>query len=233
MPGESNKVGYKIWGVDNAIYGPVELPGLVDWIKDHRVTSSTWVYCEADDSWRKASAIPELKMFFGSRLPASPTRTLALEGITTGELRRVKAFSDLTEDQLSRFVDFMEVQNVRQWTQVVRQGEHGDAMFLVLEGELRARLLIDGKESTLVTLGPGDFFGEISLFDQGPRSADVLANVDSVVLKISSAAFSGLVKNAPDVAAQFLMSVSKTLTARIRADNKRYRDSVIIGRATS
>src|SRR6185369_5868846 len=181
MPGDSNKIGFKIWGVDNVVYGPVELPGLVEWIKDHRVTASTWIYSEGDDSWRKAAQIPELKMFFGSRPSTTPTRTLALAGITSGALRRVKAFSDLTDDQLSRFIDFMDVQNVRQWTQVVRQGEHGDAMFLVLERELRVRILINGKESTLVTLGPGDFFGEISLFDHGPRSADVLANIDSVV----------------------------------------------------
>ena len=225
MPGE-NKSGYKIWGVDNLIYGPVELPELVGWVKDRRVTASTWIYSQAEDTWAKAPNLPELHMFFGSRAAASASNALALAGITAGGLRRIRTFSSMTDDQLARFIESMEVQNVRQWTQVVRQGEHGDSMFLVLQGELRVRMLIDGKESTLTTLAPGDFFGEIALFDQGPRSADVLANVDSVVVKVTHTAFHALVATAPEVAAPFLVALSKTLTARIRADNKRYRDSV-------
>jgi CRP-like cAMP-binding protein len=146
-------------------------------------------------------------------------------------LRRVKILGDLSDEDLARFVNFMELQTVRQWSQIVKQGDHGDAMFLVLDGEVRVRLLIEGKETTLVTLGPGDFFGEVSLFDQGPRSADVVANSDVLLLKISHAAFENLCGAAPEVAAPILVGIGKTLTARIRADNKRYRDSVVLARA--
>jgi len=104
-------------------------------------------------------------------------------------------------------------------------------MFLVLEGELRVRLLIEGKESTLVTLGAGDFFGKVALFDQGPRSADVVANSEVVLLKMSHAAFAKLIETAPELAAPVLIGIGKTLTARIRADNKRYRDAIVLGRA--
>jgi CRP-like cAMP-binding protein len=44
---------------------------------------------------------------------------------------------------------------------------------MILQGELRVRVMIGQKETILTTLGPGDFFGDISLFDHGPRSADV------------------------------------------------------------
>jgi CRP-like cAMP-binding protein len=148
-----------------------------------------------------------------------------------GALRRVKILAELTTDQLSRFVGFMEVQQVAQWTEIVHQDATGDAMYLVLDGELRVRLIIGGKETTLATLGIGDFFGEISLFDHGPRSADVLANKDSTLLRISSTAFDKLVREAPDLAAPVLLAIGKTLCARIRLDNKRYRDSVAFARA--
>jgi CRP-like cAMP-binding protein len=92
-------------------------------------------------------------------------------------------------------------------------------------------MMIGGKETILVTLGAGEFFGEISLFDQGPRSADVVANSDSVLLKISAPKFNHLLTEAPELAAPFLFAIGKTLTARIRADNKRYRDSVNFARA--
>jgi len=74
-------------------------------------------------------------------------------------------------------------------------------------------------------------FGDISLFDRGPRSADVVANLDSVVVKISASAFEQLAKEAPQLATPLLRAIGKTLTARIRADNKRYGDSVKFARA--
>ena len=228
-------IGFRIWGADDVVYGPVELPALIAWVKDERVTADTWVFSEKDERWLKAPAVPELRMFFRSPAAASASAEApgppAPGGLKPGTLRRVKIFAGFTDPQIERFIQFMEVQPARQWAEIVKQGEHGDAMYLVLEGELRARLMIGGKETVLATLPTGDFFGEISLFDRGPRSADVVANMDSVLLKISAAAFEKLLADAAEVAAPFLFAMGKTLTARIRADNKRYRDSVNFARA--
>jgi hypothetical protein len=221
---------YKIWGVDGVIYGPVELPTLVNWIKDERVTASTWIYCDHDDSWQKAKELQELQLFFRTKStnPESSSGNI----LKPGALRRVKILADMKDAQLERFAQFMEAISVRQWTEVVRQGENGDAMYLVLEGELRVRLMIDGKETILTHLGAGEFFGEMALFDHGVRSADVVTNKDSVLLKISAASFNKLFNLAPELAAPFLLAMSKTLAARIRADNKRYKDSVNFARAS-
>jgi CRP-like cAMP-binding protein len=91
--------------------------------------------------------------------------------------------------------------------------------------------MIGGKETILTTLGPGECFGEIALFDQGPRSADVVANKDSILLKISSEAFDKLRRDAPELSAPILFAISRTLAARIRADNKRIKDSVNFARS--
>jgi hypothetical protein len=79
------------------------------------------------------------------------------EGFQTGTLRRVKILAGLTDVQLSRLAQLMELQRVAQWTVIVKQGEHGDAMYLILEGELRVRLIASGKETILSTLGPASF----------------------------------------------------------------------------
>ena len=84
-----------------------------------------------------------------------------------------------------------------------------------------ARLVADEKETILATFTAGEFFGDMALFDQGTRSADVVANVDSTLLKLSSASFERLVKEAPALATPFLQSAARTLAARIRVDNKR------------
>jgi hypothetical protein len=208
---------YFIWGIDDSPYGPVELPTLVNWIKDERVLANTWVYSRRDSNWIRAADITELKMFFGKKFD----RSADASGITPGALRRIKILADLNDAQLSHLSDFMELQRVPQWTPVVRLGEPGDAMYLILEGELRARVMAGDRETILATFGTGDFFGDIALFDHGPRSADVLANVDSILLKISSVSFERLAKEAPALATPFLQATSRTLASRIRADNKR------------
>ena len=223
---------YKIWGVDGIIYGPVELPTLVNWVRDERVTANTWIHCDHNDSWQKAGHLQELQIFFrhkpGAGVPAADTSASA--NLKPGVLRRVKILADMKDAQLERFAQFMEVLPVRQWTEVVKQGEIGDAMYLVLEGEVRVRLMINGKETILTALGAGEFFGEMALFDHGLRSADVVANQDSVLLKISANSFEKVFDLAPELAAPFLLSTSKTLAARIRADNKRFKDSVAFAR---
>ncbi len=226
---------YSIWAADNAVYGPVELPILIGWVKDERVVAETWVYDSQNDRWRKAANLPELQLFFRKKVSASGSVDLPADktAISPGMLRRVKALADLSDEQLERFAHYMEPQTVRQWTQIVKQGDMDDGMYLVLEGELRVRLMISGKETILATLGAGECFGEIALFDQGPRSADVVANKDSVLLKISTEAFDKLRREAPELSAPILFSISKTLAARIRADNKRIKDSVNFARAAT
>jgi CRP-like cAMP-binding protein len=213
-----------IWGVDHAAYGPVELSTLVEWIKDGRVLAETWVFTRRPGSWLRAAEIPELVKLKVFLEPISATEfatAVSSAGIKPGSLRRIKILAGLNDAQLAHLAQFMEMERVPQWKVIVKQGDPGDAMYLIIDGELRARITTGGKETILATFGPGDFFGDMALFDNGPRSADVVANKDSTVLKLSTFSFERLMREAPDLAAPFLQSTVKTLSARIRADNKR------------
>lgn len=212
-----NTNDFFIWGVDDSPYGPVELPTLVNWIKDERVLADTWVFTRRDSRWQRAADITELKMFFGQKIARSGPSPI----ITPGSLRRIKILADLNDAQLSHLGDFLEVQPVTQWSVVVQQGDPGDAMYLVLAGELRACVAAGDQETILATFGAGDFFGDMALFDHGPRSANVIANVDSTLLRLSALSFERLAKEAPALATPFLQATSRTLASRIRADNKR------------
>ena len=221
MEGKEVLNDFFIWGIDNSPYGPVELPVLIDWISDERVLADTWVFARRDGSWRRAAEIPGLQAYFSQTIiPDSAASSGA--GIAPGSLRRIKILSQLNDAQLDRLTEFMELHKVPQWMAVVKQGDAGNGMFLILQGELRARVMVGDKETILATFGPGDFFGDMSLFDQGPRSADVIANVDSTVLKISDVAFDRLTQEEPTLATPFLQATARTLAARIRADNKRF-----------
>jgi CRP-like cAMP-binding protein len=220
VEGKENPSGFFIWGIDDAPYGPVELAVLADWIRDARVLPDTWVFARRTGAWQQAANLPELKTFFDQQVGGVPG-TSSRAGLTPGSLRRIKILADLNDAQLEHLLDFMELQRVPPWTVVVRQGDPGDGMFLIMAGELRARTMVGGRETILATFGPGDFFGDMSLFDHGPRSADVIANMDSTVLRISVTAFDRLTREAPALATPFLRATAKTLASRIRADNKR------------
>ncbi len=222
-------VYYRTWGNDNISYGPVELPALVSWIRQGRVSRDTWVYRENKTEWARASDIPELKMLFKAK-PTGEATSAPAHGITPGSLRRIKIFADMDERQLASFLQYMEVLKVPANTMVVTCGEQGDAMFLVLQGELRARAIVGGRESTLTVMGAGECFGELAVIDESPRSADVVANVESVVLKISSGALKRLFAEAPALAAPFLLGLNRTITSRVRALTKRYEDSILFAR---
>ncbi|MDR3456921.1 MAG: Crp/Fnr family transcriptional regulator [Verrucomicrobiae bacterium] len=224
---------YFIWGVDDSPYGPVELSTLVDWIKDERVLRETWVFSRNAGKWQQAVGFAEIRNHFGVEVmaPAPAPVEAALEGSTLekpaqkgfkpGMLRRIKILADLNDAQLAQLAEYLEVQQVSQWTVLFNQGDASDAMYLLMSGELRARTMIGGKETILSTFSPGDFFGDMALFDHGPRSADVLANVDSTLFKLTATSFDRLTREMPALATPFLQATARTLAARIRADNKR------------
>jgi len=62
---------YCIWAADNVVYGPVELPTLIGWVKDERVLAETWVFDLRNDRWRKAASLLELQLQFRNKA-ASP-----------------------------------------------------------------------------------------------------------------------------------------------------------------
>ena len=220
MESQDNTQDFFIWGIDNVPYGPVDLPVLIDWIRDARVLADTWIFERAGGSWRRAAGIPEFVEHFSPEL-IEASGTPAKVEIKAGSLRRIKIMAQMNDAQLDRLAEFLEVQKAPQRSVLVRQGEAGNGVFFVLQGELRARVMIDDRETILATFGPGEFFGDLSLFDHGPRSADVIANVDSIVLRMSDVAFDRLTREAPALATPFLQAMARTLAARIRADNQR------------
>jgi CRP-like cAMP-binding protein len=220
---------YWVWDTDLIIYGPITLKTLVEWVREQRVTPESWIYCERRGRWEVAATLEELKLLFDPTHARPGHLVNALEaGVNPDVMLRIRALSGLNDQQLHAFLRYMEILTLDSLAVAVREGERGDAMYLILEGELRVRVIRHGKESILATLKAGDFFGEISLLDEGPRSADVVANDRSTLLKISTTSFAKLRREAPALAEPFLHSLGQILVGRMRLLNKRYVDSVLM-----
>lgn len=221
---------FRIWGNDHISYGPVELPALVDWVRKGRVVRNSWVFAEDKGEWARAAEMIELKTLFKTK-PGGPGQAASNSaGITPESLRRIRILADMDGSHLSSFLQYVEVLQFLPNAVIFNKGDHGDAMFLVIQGEVRARNVVGGRESTLATLGVGECFGELAVLDEGARSADVLANVETVLLKISADSLKRLFREAPALAAPFLLGLSKTIASRVRNLTKRYEDSVLFAR---
>ena len=94
-------------------------------------------------------------------------------------LAQVPLFVGVPSRFLKRLADKMDEQRFMEGASIVRQGEPGDTFYVIVEGEAKVK---DPKGRTLSRLIPGDFFGEISLMDGGPRTATVVAETKMTAL---------------------------------------------------
>jgi len=130
-----------------------------------------------------------------------------------GHLKRIKSLALLDDAQLAAFLNYIEVVNLTQSAALFQEGQAGDSMFLILEGQMRVfTRKRDSEEALLLRmLEAGDSFGEIALLSQIPRSATVEATKPSVLIQISASMLNRLLAEQPALAAQFLFHVAKTL----------------------
>jgi signal transduction histidine kinase len=133
-----------------------------------------------------------------------------------------------TEQQLQSLVHRTEILTLPAKAILFRKGDPADAMFILVDGELLTTTEVDGEERPLSTIRGGEFFGEVSLLDHGPRSASVQAVQPSVLLKLSAATFATIVHEAPDLAARILLATTTALARRLRSLTNRFEDSVAV-----
>src|SRR5919206_4570431 len=117
-------------------------------------------------------------------------------------LRTVPLFALFSDHQLATLFPAIQHRTYPRHSFMLRRGERTDALYIILSG--RAKVVIDdgdGREVTLTTIGPSEFFGEMSLIDEKPRSASVEALEPCEVLYISKSAFMSCFRNHFDAAA--------------------------------
>ncbi len=138
-----------------------------------------------------------------------------LEPVTSGSgakqedkierLKEVPIFEGCSQRQLRSVAKIARVFDVVAGTVLARAGEPGDEFFLIIDGTVRAEVSAEKH----VPLRPGEFFGEMSILDGGPRSATVVADTAVRLLVISRRHFSMLLKDVPGLTEALLATLSK------------------------
>lgn len=124
-------------------------------------------------------------------------------------LRKVPLFAGLSQRQLEQVARLVDEYEAPSGKRLATAGEIGRELFIIVSGQARVSLP-RGRTSLL---GPGEFFGEMSLVDGGPRSASVEAVTPMRLLVVGSREFWGLLNEAPSLSAKIM----RTLATRLRA----------------
>jgi len=128
-------------------------------------------------------------------------------------LRNIGLFASVKGENLASVASLLIERRFPKHKTIVEEGLPGDYMYIIREGRVSvSKLSDDGREKILEFLEAGDFFGEMSLLDNSPRSASVRALVEVRVLALSRSDFLNVLHGSPDLA----MAVIQELTRRLR-----------------
>jgi CRP/FNR family cyclic AMP-dependent transcriptional regulator len=127
-------------------------------------------------------------------------------------LRSVPLFASLDSKAAAELCQFLSIQDYPSSTVVFRNGDAGDAMYLIDFGKVRISVTdADGHMATLAELGPGDFFGEMSMLDGHGRSADATVIEDARLGKLTRGDFLSFTKTDPRIALEMLTALAQRL----------------------
>lgn len=130
----------------------------------------------------------------------------------TSILASVPLFAGLPPEQLELLVRSLRYRHCRAGDTIFRQNDDGTSFYIIESGAVKVqRASSEGKEVILAMLRPGDFFGELALFDGAPRSADAVAKVATVLLVLDRADFLAFVESHPSTAMRLLATLSRRL----------------------
>jgi len=137
---------------------------------------------------------------------------------TADFLATVPLLSRIDPAELQRLAALTRERQYGKGSVILFENDPGDSLFIVRYGRVKVVLVgEDGREVILGVLGPGEYFGELSLIDQQPRSAHVIAMEDSTLLALRSDDFRRRVEVTPSMAWSLLLELSRRLR---RADSK-------------
>jgi serine/threonine protein phosphatase PrpC/CRP-like cAMP-binding protein len=127
-------------------------------------------------------------------------------------LHQMSLFRYLSYQELVRVMNITQVRSFTPGSFIVREGDEGDELFIVLRGKVR----VESAKAPIAELGPGQHFGEMALVDKAPRSADILAVEESALLSIRRRDFFDIIRKDHDIAVKLLWSFLGVLTERLR-----------------
>ena len=134
-------------------------------------------------------------------------------------LKKIYVFSDLQVRELAAISSVTKEEDHGKDEIVVREGELGDTMFLIISGEVSVIRNYEAQDETVIaTIGQDDYFGEMALFEDKPRSATVRTNTESKLLVLGKLEFEEIMREFPQIS----INICRVFSQRIRELQKKF-----------
>ncbi|WP_223643874.1 cyclic nucleotide-binding domain-containing protein [Corallococcus sp. EGB] len=146
-------------------------------------------------------------------------------------LKKVALFEGLTQGQLAKVARIALSRSHAAGDFLFREGDTGQEMFILTTGKVRISKSVPGiGEEALAILEPGQYFGEMAVIEDSPRSADAIAHTDCTVWVIERAKLDQLMFTDKDLAYVLLWTFVRTLSERLRETNDKIKGFFAISR---
>lgn len=135
-------------------------------------------------------------------------------------LNKVAIFKDLDSEELKQVADVCKEEKFISGEYIFREGEHGNRLYLIVDGEVRISRDVPGSgEEALAVLKAGSLFGEMAVFDRTERSTHAISNGGTTVLTIARPDFEMLLDFNRELAYKVLWACVRLLSSRLRSTN--------------
>lgn len=137
-------------------------------------------------------------------------------------LKKISLFETLSEQELTKIEKICRTETADKNAVIFSEGEAGDRCFIIVSGEVRISKFIPNiGEEALAVLKPGDYFGEMALIDNFPRSAHAIANTNVELLSINKTELDKILIMDHEIGYKLLWAFTKTLSKRLRETNEK------------
>src|SRR2546430_1553297 len=142
-------------------------------------------------------------------------------------LDTVVLFQDLDAQTLSTLMPLLIPKKIKAGELIFRELDDSDALYVVEQGQVVVSKHVSGEmEIVLTRFYPGDFFGEMGLFDSAPRSASAHAELDTILWRLDREVFHQILSNYPEIAARICYRLVTVFIQRLRATNDQAREAI-------
>jgi len=124
-------------------------------------------------------------------------------------LKNISPYNCLSDDELRLLTSHAKTRHFKKNTLIIQQGDETDSLYIVREGEMKIYVESDnGRELTVRIVSEGDTFGELALFGEFPRSANVMTLTDSSAIVINKSSFMECLRNNPEISLSLIKSLA-------------------------
>jgi CRP/FNR family cyclic AMP-dependent transcriptional regulator len=137
-------------------------------------------------------------------------------------LAKVPIFSELSKREIQKIVSIAHKRDYKEGEEIVRKGQPSAGMYVIMRGEVKVtRRSPEGIEVRLATMGEGDFFGDVGLLDNAPRTATITAITPSQVIGLFRPELLRLIEQEPKLASKILFKLAQIVAVRLRVTNEK------------